>query len=95
MGTRADPLAAQCDCDRGRPTATQVHALVQQEAAGRQTAHPHDRTTAIRDVDGMDTTLQRALPSRASMGWVSSPRGGMTSAVMVPGPSLERCLAAP
>ena len=34
-----------------------LDALVQKEASQGKTAHPHDRSTAIRDIDGMDMTF--------------------------------------
>jgi hypothetical protein len=34
-----------------------LDALFQKEASHCKTAHPHDCSTAIRDIDGMDMTL--------------------------------------
>jgi hypothetical protein len=50
-----------------------LDALVQKEASHSKTAHPHHCATAIRDIDGMDKTLQgpRHLESmrRVSTPW--------------------------
>ena len=48
-----------------------LDAFVQKEASHSKTAHPHDGTTAIRDIDSMNKPLEGPCHLE-SMGWVST-----------------------
>ena len=49
-----------------------LDAFVQKEPSHSKTAHPHDRATAIGDIDGMDKTLEGPCHLE-SMGWIPTP----------------------
>jgi hypothetical protein len=49
-----------------------LDTFVQEEARQSKAAHPHDRATAIRDIDGMDKPLQ-GLCHLEGMGCISTP----------------------
>ena len=67
-----------------------LDALVQEEASHCKTAHPHNCSTAISDIDGMDMTL-KAPSHLESMGCVSTSRRHHFSR-NGDGPSLEAAL---